>query len=79
MSILKVLEISDIKEVNIYATGKIEPVILADDGITKEILTYQLRQRDKVRGRNIDEKLISNPVNGIKIILDKAYRAGNVR
>ena len=79
MSILIVVEISDIKEVNIYATGKIEPVILADDGITKEILTYQLRQRDKVRGRNIDEKLISNPVNGIKIILDKAYRAGNGR
>jgi len=76
---LIVLEISDITEVNIYATGKIKLVNIADDGITKEILTYQLRQRDKVRGRNIDEKLISNPVNGIKIILDKAYRAGNGR
>ena len=52
MSILKVLEISDIKEVNIYATGKIEPVNLANDGITKEILTYQLPQREKVRGRD---------------------------
>jgi hypothetical protein len=34
MSILIVLEISDIKEVNIYATGKIKLVNLADDGIT---------------------------------------------
>jgi len=53
---LIVLEISDITEVNIYATGKIKLVNIADDGITKEILTYQLPQREKYGAGNIYEK-----------------------